>query len=202
MDASALLERFRVVPVVVLDDVEQASRLAECLLTAGIGCIEVTLRSAEALACIERLASTLPAMLVGVGSIRRAEQFVQAKNAGAGFAVSPGSTPALLAAANMPYLPGVATASESIALLERGYRLQKFFPAEVLGGVAALRALSAPLPEVRFCPTGGVTAALAAEYLALDTVACVGGSWFVPPSLLAQGDYVAIGDMARQASDL
>lgn len=202
MDASTLLEPFKIVPVVVLNDVDTATKLGDCLLDAGIGCIEITLRSPAALACIEKLASARPEMIVGAGSIRTPENFTQIKNAGAQFAVSPGATDTLIDAANVPYLPGIATASESIRLLERGYRLQKFFPAESLGGVNTLKSLSAPLPEARFCPTGGLNEAKARAYLALSCVACVGGSWFVPSPMLAEQDFAGIGELARSAMQL
>lgn len=202
MDATQLLADVRLLPVVVIDDVNSAVPLARSLLAAGIGAIEITLRSEAALVGIELVAREVPEILVGAGSVRRAEQFQQIENAGASFAVSPGSTDALLAAANMPYVAGVATASESLKLLEAGYRLQKFFPAEVNGGIAALKAISAPIPEVLFCPTGGINATNARGYLALSCVACIGGSWFVPKEKLQQQDFVAIEELARQAVEL
>ncbi len=202
MDATQLLSDVRLLPVVVIDDVNSAVPLARVLLAAGIGAVEITLRSDAALAAIERVASEVPDILVGAGSVRRVEQFQQIKNVGASFAVSPGSTDALLTAANMPYVAGVATPSESLKLLEAGYRLQKFFPAEVNGGVAALKAFAAPIPEVLFCPTGGVNANNARSYLNLSGVACIGGSWFVPSELLAQQDFAAIKTLAQQAVEL
>lgn len=202
MDATKLLADVRLLPVVVIDDVNSAVPLARALLDAGIGAIEITLRSGAALGAIELIANEVPDILVGAGSVRQAEQFQQIKNAGASFAVSPGSTDALLAAANMPYVAGVSTPSESLKLLEAGYRLQKFFPAEVNGGVPALKAFSAPIPEVLYCPTGGVNAANAQSYLALSCVPCIGGSWFVPKELMQQQDFIALEQLARQAVEL
>jgi 2-dehydro-3-deoxyphosphogluconate aldolase/(4S)-4-hydroxy-2-oxoglutarate aldolase len=141
-------------------------------------------------------------MLVGAGSVRRAEQFAQIADAGARFAVSPGATASLLDAAErqgMPFVPGAVTASEIIGLLESGYRLQKFFPAEASGGLASIRALAAPLPEVLFFPTGGIDQTLAREYLACECVASVGGSWFVPAGALAAGDFARIRELASDA---
>ena len=149
---------------------------------------------------IELVASAVPQVMVGAGSIRNTEQLQQVKNAGAKFGVSPGSTDTLLeAAADCPYIPGAATATECMHLLEQGYFLQKFFPAELSGGVGRIRALSAPLPEVRFCPTGGITPDNITQYLQCSAVACVGGSWFVPGLALEAGDFAAIGQLSREA---
>ncbi len=205
MDASALLAGQRIVPVVVIEDAASAAPLAETLLEAGLGAIEVTLRSDAALAAIERIAAATPELVLGAGSVRRAEHLAQVREAGARFAVSPGATTRLLDAAEataLPFVPGAVTASEMMRLRERGYSLQKFFPAELSGGVAALRALAAPLPEVRFFPTGGITAERARDYLAFDAVACLGGSWMVPAALLGAGDYTAIGRLAGEAARL
>ncbi|MCP5178312.1 MAG: bifunctional 4-hydroxy-2-oxoglutarate aldolase/2-dehydro-3-deoxy-phosphogluconate aldolase [Pseudomonadales bacterium] len=202
MDATALLGHIHLMPVVAIHDAAKAVPLAECLLEAGIAAIEITLRTEAALAAMERVARHVPGILVGAGSVRRPEQFTEIANAGARFAISPGSTDTLLAAANMPFIPGAATASECIRLLEHGYRMQKFFPAESLGGVKTIRALSAPLPEVRFCPTGGITEALAPDYLALDCVGCIGGSWFVSEALIDAGDFAQISQRAASAAAL
>lgn len=202
MDASIVLAGVRLVPVVVLDEPEAALPLAETLFAAGISAIEVTLRTERALACIESIATRLPEVIVGAGSVRTTEQLSQAKSAGALFAVSPGASPSLLSAAlehQMPFVPGAVTASEMIRLLEDGYRLQKFFPAELAGGLPMLRALSAPLPEVRFFPTGGIDLTLARAYLGFEKVACIGGSWFVPATSLADRDFEGIGKLAREA---
>lgn len=205
MDAGDLLRGTRVMPVVVLEDPDLAIPLAQTLLSAGIGAIEVTLRSGAALQAIERIAAGCPDILLGAGSIRRPGQLREVAEAGARFAVSPGSSPNLLAAARqrkMPLVPGAVTASEMIVLLEAGYTLQKFFPAEPSGGLAAIRSLAAPLPEVRFFPTGGIDATRAADYLAHPAIACVGGSWFVPADALAARDFDRIGRLAAEAAAL
>ncbi len=199
MDASDLLAGVRLLPVVTVDGAELGARLGLCLQDAGFNAVEVTLRTEHALDALAAMVQACPNLLVGAGSVRRTEQFEAVRSAGAAFAVSPGATEALLDAASLPYIPGAATASECLRLLERGYRLQKFFPAEANGGIAALRALAAPLPEVRFCPTGGVDQHNAADYLALGSVACVGGSWFVPTDLIAAGRFDEIALHAQAA---
>ena len=205
MDASNLLADRKIVPVVVLASADVAVPLAEALLEAGLGAIEVTLRTDDALQGIERIAKFVPGMIVGAGSLRRPEQFAEIAAAGARFAVSPGSSQQLLDAAakyEMPFIPGAATPSEMIALLEHGYQLQKFFPAELAGGRPFLKAVGAPLPEVRFMPTGGVTPENALDYLKLDNVACVGGSWITPVDLQSNGDFDAIRKIGSDAARL
>ena len=205
MDATELLKGFRITPVVVLDDPATAVPLAQCLLDAGIGVIEITLRTEAAIDAIRQAAEAVPEMLVGAGSIRRPEHFDAVIAAGARFAVSPGSTRALIDAATQaefPFVPGAITPSESLVLLEQGYRLQKFFPAEAAGGIAMLKSLAAPIPEARFMPTGGIDAARAPDYLALANVAGVGGSWIATPELIAAGDFAEIGRRARDAAQL
>jgi 2-dehydro-3-deoxyphosphogluconate aldolase/(4S)-4-hydroxy-2-oxoglutarate aldolase len=199
MDATDLLAGVRLLPVVTVDGAELGARLGRCLEDAGFTAVEVTLRTEHALDALAAMVQACPKLLVGAGSVRRAEQFGAVRDAGAAFAVSPGATEALLDAANLPYVPGAATASECLRLLERGYRLQKFFPAEANGGIAALRALAAPLPEVRFCPTGGVDQHNAADYLALGAVTCVGGSWFAPADLISAGRFDEIALRAQAA---
>lgn len=205
MDATELLAGFRVTPVVVIDDPATAAPLAQTLLDAGIGVIEITLRTDAAIDAIRQAAAAVPAMLVGAGSIRRPEHFDAVIAAGARFAVSPGATRTLIDTAieaEFPFVPGAITPSESLALLEAGYRLQKFFPAEAAGGIAMLKSLASPIPEARFMPTGGIDAARAADYLALANVAGVGGSWIAPPELIAAGDFAEIGRRARAAARL
>lgn len=205
MDASKLLNNERIVPVVVIDDADFAKPLAEILLEAGFGAIEVTLRTPSALQAIESISAAFPTACVGAGSVRTAEQFTQIKNAGARFAVSPGSSELLLDAAashEMPFVPGAVTASEVIRLQERGYTLMKFFPAELAGGTKMLKALGAPLPEARFFPTGGITPELARDYLSLTNVACVGGSWLTPGHLLASHEFNSISKLAHDAAGL
>jgi len=198
-----LLGNTRVIPVVTLAQVEHAVPLARALAAGGLPVVEVTLRSAVALDGIAAIARDVPEAVVGAGSLRTPAQIAQAQAAGAQFGVSPGHTAALLEAAEiagLPYLPGVATASEAMALHERGYDLIKLFPAGPLGGPAALRALAAPLPEIVFCPTGGVGPDNLADYLACPNVACVGGSWIAPPELLSAGDWAEIETRARRAA--
>lgn len=200
MDAKSLLRDIRLVPVVAIGDAASAVPLAKTLLEAGIGAIEVTLRTDSALESIRRIAIEVPDILCGAGSLRRPEQVAEVIGAGARFGVSPGSSGALLkACTDFPFVPGAETATEVIALLDSGYTLQKFFPAELNGGLAKIDALTAPLPEVMFFPTGGITEALAADYLAHPRVHCVGGSWFVPSASLVAGDFDAIAEAAASA---
>ena len=205
MNAAKLLAGTRVVPVVVIENPDAAVPLARTLLGAGLRAIEVTLRTQDAIAAIRNVAAEVPDILVGAGSLRTPEQVEAVRAAGARFGVSPGSSPRLLDAvdaAQLPFIPGAITPSESLALLDRGYGLQKLFPANIAGGVPYLKALGAPLPEVSFMPTGGINADNVLEYLALPNVACVGGSWIAPRDLLGDGDYDAIGDIAIAAADL
>jgi len=204
-DIRTLLGSTRVVPVIVLEDAGQAVELARTLCAAGLPVLEITLRTDAAPEAIRRIAAEVPDAVVGAGSVRSAAHLRQCVEAGGRFAVSPGASPGLLEAADdaeVPLVPGAATASEVMRLLERDYVLQKFFPAEGAGGTAMLKALGAPLPEARFFPTGGITEALARDYLALPNVACVGGSWIAPPALLAAGDFDAIGRLAAAAATL
>src|SRR3954452_16555039 len=171
-----------VIPVVVIEDLEDAVPLAEALVRGGLPAIEVTLRTQPALAAIERIAEEVEGAVVGAGTVTTTDQIADALSAGARFLVSPGATPTLLdglQAADVPFLPGTATASDMVALIERGITHAKLFPAEVVGGVAALKAFAGPFPQLRFCPTGGIKAANAPDYLKLPNVVCVGGSWMV-----------------------
>jgi 2-dehydro-3-deoxyphosphogluconate aldolase/(4S)-4-hydroxy-2-oxoglutarate aldolase len=195
----------RVVPVVVINDADTAVPLAETLLASGLPAIEVTLRTTAALDAIAAISGKVPELVVGAGSIRNAAQVAQVLDAGARFGVSPGHSDGLLDAvdaANLPFIPGAITPSESLALLDRGYTLQKFFPAGVAGGIPYLKALSGPLPEVRFMPTGGISVDNARDYLDLPNVACIGGSWMVPAAALGDRDFGAIGTLARAAAAL
>ena len=169
-----------VIPVVVIDDLEDAVPLAAALVRGGLPAIEVTLRTPPALAAIERIASEVEGAFVGAGTVNTPQQLDDALAAGARFLVSPGATPNLLdarQAADVPFLAGTATPSDVLALLERGITYAKFFPAEINGGTKALKALNGPFPQMRFCPTGGIDFVKAPEYLALPNVVCVGGSW-------------------------
>ena len=205
MNAAELLRGIRVVPVVVIDDADKAVPLAQTLLDAGLGAIEVTLRTPAGLDAIRRIAAEVPDMIVGAGSVRHATQVADVVGAGGRFGVSPGSGPQLLEAvdaAGLPFVPGAITPSETLALLERGYTLQKFFPAELSGGVQYVRGISAPIPEVRFMPTGGITMENASAYLALDNVACIGGTWIATPDAVASSDFDTITRLARAAATL
>ena len=194
-----------VIPVIVLNDVAHAVPMARALVAGGIRMLEVTLRTSQALACIEAIAKEVPEAIVGAGTVRNAADAKAAANAGAKFAVSPGYTPAVGQACRdegLSLLPGVATGSEIMMAQEDGYTELKFFPAMQAGGPAMLKAWGGPFFDVRFCPTGGVTAQNAAEFLSLSNVACVGGSWLVPAEALAKGDWARIEMLAREACQL
>jgi 2-dehydro-3-deoxyphosphogluconate aldolase/(4S)-4-hydroxy-2-oxoglutarate aldolase len=193
-----LLARAPVLPVVTIPDAPAAVPLARALLAGGLGAIEVTLRTPAALEAIARIAGEVPGVIVGAGTVLTAADTEAAARAGAAFAVSPGFSPGLSAASALPLLPGVSTASEVMAALEAGHALMKFFPAEVAGGPAMLQALSGPMPQARFCPTGGITAERAESYLRLPNVVCVGGSWLAPARLQAAQDWSAIEWLARE----
>jgi 2-dehydro-3-deoxyphosphogluconate aldolase/(4S)-4-hydroxy-2-oxoglutarate aldolase len=194
-----------VIPVIVLEEVAQAVPLARALLAGGIRMLEVTLRTPAALACIETIAREVPEAVVGAGTVRSAADVQAAVMAGARFAVSPGYTHAIGKACHeqgLALLPGVATGSEILAAQEDGYSALKFFPAVQAGGLAMLKAWHGPFGDVRFCPTGGVTAANAAEFLALPNVACVGGSWLTPADAAAAGQWERITALAAEAARL
>lgn len=193
-----------VIPVLVIHDLAHARPLAEALVAGGLPVLEVTLRTDCALDAIAQMAQVEGAVL-GAGTVLTPAQMEAARNAGAIFAVSPGSTPALLDAArvnDMALLPGAQTCSEVMALLEHGYSVQKFFPAESVGGAGALKSIGGPLPQVTFCPTGSITPALAPDYLKLPNVACVGGSWVAPKAMMDAGDWAGITALARTAASL
>jgi 2-dehydro-3-deoxyphosphogluconate aldolase / (4S)-4-hydroxy-2-oxoglutarate aldolase len=194
-----------VIPVIVLTEVGHAVPLARALVAAGIRMLEVTLRTPVALACIEAIAREVPEAVAGAGTVRSAADAQAAAMAGARFAVSPGYTNAVGKACReleLPLLPGVATASEIMAAQEDGYSALKFFPAMQAGGLAMLRAWQGPFGDVKFCPTGGITAANAGEFLALANVVCIGGSWLTPADAVAQGDWARITELAVQATGL
>lgn len=201
----SILRLAPVVAVVTIADAGVAAPLAQALLDGGIAAIEVTLRTPAALDAIRAIAKDLPQAAVGAGTVLSAIDLAAAADAGAKFAVSPGASPALLAAADtcaLPLLPGAATASEAMAMAERGYTLQKFFPAEPAGGAEYLRALAGPLPNIRFCPTGGIRANNAPDYLRLANVIAVGGSWLTPEALVRAGDWEGIAKLACAAAAL
>ncbi|ALK91706.1 bifunctional 4-hydroxy-2-oxoglutarate aldolase/2-dehydro-3-deoxy-phosphogluconate aldolase [Limnohabitans sp. 103DPR2] len=194
-----------VIPVIVLNDVAHAVPMARALVAGGIRMLEVTLRTPQALACMEAIAKEVPDAVVGAGTVRSAADAKAAANAGAKFAVSPGYTSAVGQACRdqgLSLLPGVATGSEIMMAQEDGYTELKFFPAMQAGGPSMLKAWGGPFFDVRFCPTGGVTPQNASEFLSLSNVACVGGSWLVPADALAQGDWPRIEQLAREACQL
>lgn len=193
-----------IIPVLVVEDIATAKPLAQALVKGGLPVLEVTLRTDAALEVIAEMAS-VEGGVVGAGTLLTPVDVAAAKDAGATFGVSPGSTPTLLEAceeADLPLLPGAASASEAMALLERGYTVQKFFPAEAAGGAKMLKSLASPLPQIRFCPTGGVSPTNATDYLSLPNVLCAGGSWVAPNDLIAAGDWDGITALAAEAAAL
>ena len=194
-----------VIPVIVLNDVANAVPMARALLAGGIRMLEVTLRTPQALACIEAIAKAVPEAVVGAGTLRSKADAQAAANAGARFGVSPGYTSALGSACRdlgLPLLPGVATGGEIMAAQEEGFSALKFFPALQAGGSAMLKAWSGPFFDVKVCPTGGISLQNAPEFLALPHVLCVGGSWLAPADAMAQGDWARITHLAREAVGL
>ncbi|MFG2781459.1 bifunctional 4-hydroxy-2-oxoglutarate aldolase/2-dehydro-3-deoxy-phosphogluconate aldolase [Streptomyces prunicolor] len=203
--SSGLLDLAPVLPVVVIEDVADAVPLARALVAGGLPAIEVTLRTPVALDALRAIAGEVSGAVVGAGTVVTPGQVKECVAAGARFLVSPGWTELLLEAmqgSGVPFLPGVSTTSEVVALLERGVREMKFFPAQASGGTAYLRALAGPLPQARFCPTGGIGVNSAPEYLALPNVGCVGGSWMIPADAVAARDWGRIEVLARAAAGL
>jgi 2-dehydro-3-deoxyphosphogluconate aldolase/(4S)-4-hydroxy-2-oxoglutarate aldolase len=202
----AALRKAPVVPVMVIDDVNHAVPLARALVKGGLPVLEITLRTAAALDCIKAIVSEVEGAIIGSGTVLTSQQLRQSRKAGCVFAVSPGSTGKLLGAAEdeegIALLPGAATASEAMALLEWGYAIQKFFPAEQAGGAAYLASLSSPLPQIKFCPTGGITPALAPSYFKLANVITLGGSWMAPKAMVNEGKWDEIEKLAREAAAL
>jgi 2-dehydro-3-deoxyphosphogluconate aldolase/(4S)-4-hydroxy-2-oxoglutarate aldolase len=200
-----IVTRGPVIPVIVIDSLATAVPLARALVAGGLSVLEITLRTPVAMDAMRAIASEVPEAVVGVGTVLSPAQLDDAGRAGARFAVSPGVTPTLVAAARdhaVPLLPGAATVSEVMFLREAGYRFLKFFPAEASGGTKFLSSLASVIGDVRFCPTGGVTPANAGTYLALPNVVCVGGSWMLPKDRVAAGDWDAIRTAAAAASAL
>jgi 2-dehydro-3-deoxyphosphogluconate aldolase / (4S)-4-hydroxy-2-oxoglutarate aldolase len=201
----SVLDLAPVVPVVVIQDASDAVPLARALVAGGLPAIEVTLRTPAALEAIRAISGAVPEAVVGAGTVITPAQVAESVAAGAGFLVSPGWTDVLLAAmraSGVPFLPGVSTTSEVVALLERGVREMKFFPAQAAGGTAYLKSLAGPLPQARFCPTGGIGPATAPDYLALPNVGCVGGSWMLPADAVAARDWGRVAELAREAARL
>ena len=205
LTALQVMQDAPVIPVIVLNDVAHAVPMARALLAGGIRMLEITLRTPQALACMEAIANEVEGAVVGAGTVRSPQDAAAAVKAGARFAVSPGYTRAVGQACKdlgLPLLPGVATGSEIMMAQESGYTELKFFPAMQAGGSAMLKAWSGPFFDVKFCPTGGVTQQNANDLLSLPNVACVGGSWLVPADAMAQGDWVRIEKLAREATQL
>ncbi|WLT31691.1 bifunctional 4-hydroxy-2-oxoglutarate aldolase/2-dehydro-3-deoxy-phosphogluconate aldolase [Geothrix sp. PMB-07] len=205
MKLEHMLQASPVLPVIALERLDQALPLAEALLEGGLSALEITLRTPVGLDAIRLISHRFPGARVGAGTVTTPEALRQVEEAGAAFAVSPGLTPALIAAAresSIPLLPGVMSPSEVMATVEAGFRLLKLFPAEQVGGVGMLKALAGPFPGLRFCPTGGVTPESAPAYLSLPNVICVGGSWLTPKASLDAGDWKVIMDLARRAAAL
>jgi 2-dehydro-3-deoxyphosphogluconate aldolase / (4S)-4-hydroxy-2-oxoglutarate aldolase len=193
-----------IVPVLVIDDITHAAKLAQALIAGGLPALEVTLRTPAALDAIRAMAE-VPGGMVGAGTLLTPADVKAAKAAGATFGVSPGATDRLIDACaewELPLLPGAATATEVMILLEKGFTVQKFFPAESSGGAPALKAIGAPIPQVMFCPTGGVSLKNARDYLSLSNVICAGGSWVAPKDAMQRGDWAAITTLAAEAAAL
>ncbi|MCP4385727.1 MAG: bifunctional 4-hydroxy-2-oxoglutarate aldolase/2-dehydro-3-deoxy-phosphogluconate aldolase [Hyphomicrobiales bacterium] len=201
-DLQRILTAAPVVPVLTIESTDVAVPLARALVAGGLKAIEVTLRTAAALDCIRAIAAEVEDCDVGAGTVLDEIQFAHAVDAGARFIVSPGASAHLVETATdapTPFLPGVATVGEAMSLAEKGFSTLKFFPAEAAGGVAYLKALAAPLASIRFCPTGGVTPANAADYLSLPNVICVGGSWVAPSDAVSNGNWTRIIALSREA---
>lgn len=199
------LKKAPVIPVMVIEDVKHAVLLARALVAGGLPVLEITLRTDTALESMRAIMAEVEGAIVGAGTVLNKEQLHACEKIGCAFAVSPGSSPRLLDAAEdcaMPLLPGAVTATEIMALLERGYHFQKFFPAEPAGGIAALSSLASPLPQVKFCPTGGVTPEKARDYLKLPNVITLGGSWMAPKAKISSRDWQGIEALAREAAAL
>jgi 2-dehydro-3-deoxyphosphogluconate aldolase / (4S)-4-hydroxy-2-oxoglutarate aldolase len=205
MTIEKIMNTAPVIPVMVIDKVENAVPLAQALVDGGLKVLEITLRTAAALESIREIKAAVPGAIVGAGTIINTQTLDQALEAGSEFIVTPGATPAIIDAAlssKVAILPGINTPSEAMALLEKGISALKFFPAEAAGGVPMLKAIGGPLPQITFCPTGGINPNNASEYLALKNVACVGGSWMAPANLVTEGRWEEIQNLAAVASIL
>ena len=205
MTISDILNLGPVMPVIVIDEADKAVPLADALLSGGIRTAEITLRTPAALAAIEAMATHCPDITVGAGTVRTVQQARQVAAAGGRFAVSPGTTASIIsgcAEAGLPLLPGAATVSEMMALSEQGFTALKFFPATAAGGLSFIKSLASPLPDLTFCPTGGITPDTASDWLALSNIVCVGGSWVAPQDLIKKAAFDDIARRARAASSL
>ena len=205
MNLLEIMQQAVVIPVIAIDDLAHAVPMARALVAGGIRVLEVTLRTQHGLAAISAIAQEVPETVIGVGTLTRPEEFVAARDAGAQFGVSPGLTAALIAAARssgLPLLPGVMTPSEVMAAREAGFYQLKLFPAVPAGGIGMLNGIGGPLPDVTFCPTGGISMDNAAQFLACKNVACVGGSWLTPKAAMLAGDWAQLTALAQAASAL
>lgn len=205
MRVDELLDAASVIPVLEVERLADAAPLARALAAGGLRVVELTLRTACALDALGAMKAAAPSLLVGMGTVRTAQDIAASLVAGADFLVSPGASPALLdalARAPAPSLPGVATASEAMSAADAGFRALKFFPAEPAGGAAYLKSLSGPLPDLRFCPTGGITPERAPAYFALPSVPCLGGTWIATKAMIRDGAFGAIETLAREAHAL
>ena len=205
VDMAAIAARVAIIPVLTIDRRETAVPLARALVKGGLPVLEITLRTEAALDGLRAIVAELPEAVVGAGTVLDPVRLDEVQRAGARFAVSPGCTPALARAARssgMPFLPGVQTVSEAMTLAELGFGVLKFFPADAAGGLTWIKAVGAPLPDLKFCPTGGITADTAPSYLALANVACVGGSWVAPRVAVATGDWQSVERLAAASSAL
>jgi len=200
-----MLKDTNIIPVMVIERLSDAVPMARALVQGGLKTLEVTLRTECALEAVRKIIKEVPEAIVGVGSVNDAAQFKAAHEAGAAFAVSPGVTQKLLDVANevpLPYLPGIATPSEAMSLRQKGYEVLKLFPAEVVGGQKMLKALSGPLSDLKFCPTGGISHSLAKDYLSLSNVICVGGSWMINKADVEAGDWDKITRLSHEAFEM
>ena len=205
MTIDEIIKAATVIPVLEVSELDKAAPLARALAAGGLRVVELTLRTDCALDALKVMQDAAPDLIVGMGTVRTGDDIEQSLAADAAFLVSPGASPSLLKAladSGAPALPGVATASEAMTAVEFGFAAQKFFPAEPAGGVAYLKALAGPLPDILFCPTGSISAEKAPDYLALKNVACVGGSWIATKDMIAQGDWAAIENNARRAAQM
>ncbi|WP_439212207.1 bifunctional 4-hydroxy-2-oxoglutarate aldolase/2-dehydro-3-deoxy-phosphogluconate aldolase [Duffyella gerundensis] len=202
VSAETVLKTGPVVPVIVVNDLKHAVPMAKALVAGGVRVLEVTLRTPVAMEALRAIIKEVPEAIVGAGTVLNTQQLHEVTEAGAQFVISPGITESLLKAATdgpIPLIPGISTVSELMTGMDYGLREFKFFPAEANGGVKALQAIAGPFPQVRFCPTGGITPANYRDYLALKSVLCIGGSWLVPSDALEQGDWNRITELAREA---
>lgn len=205
IDIKDIMQTSPVVPVMVIENLDDAVPLAKALVEGGLKVLEITLRTEPALQAIKAIKEAVPDAIVGAGTIINTETLQASIDAGAEFIVTPGSTPSIIDAAlasGIPILPGINTPSEAMVLLEKGITAMKFFPAEAAGGIPMLKSIAGPLPQIQFCPTGGVNPKNAPDYLALKNVACVGGSWMAPADLVSAGDWAEIKRRAQEASQL